>query len=575
MNSMPSKSLPLKHFAVFLSVFSTVVLCAPASAQSADVVYGNGRIYTVNDGLDWAQAMAIREGKFIRVGSMDEMRSVMTPATKVVDLKGRMVIPGIQDLHAHPVDAGQRELLQCGFPIGDTIDEIVKKLARCARETPPGQWVRGGMWPAEVLQPTVVPHRELLDQASLIHPIYIRTARGVLLNSKGLEALAISRDSTAPENGVIEKDEFGIPTGVLKGRAAQDAQHRIPPFSEEQNLQALRWSIAQMNKVGVTSVKDALAHDYSLKAYSALADAGQLTMRVTSSLAWKYAGTKATESERQAIAQRAVYQRDRHDPNFIKIVLDGIPPTRTAAMLDPYLPDQEHGDNYRGKLKHSVKQLQEDLIALDAQGLTVKIHATGDRALRESLDAFEAARHANGNSGLIHEVAHAEFIHPDDIPRFSELNVAAEMSPVIWYPSPLSIAAGKAVGEQRGKRIFPIKSLLEAGALVIYGSDWPSVAPDPSPWPGMEAMITRRNPSNNTGEQFWPEQAINLPQVIQIYTRNGAVAMKQEAQSGSFEVGKYADFIVLDRNLFDVPVTELSEVKVLLTVLEGKVVHEL
>ena len=232
-----------------------------------------------------------------------------------------------------------------------------------------------------------------------------------------------------------------------------------------------------------------------------------------------------------------------------------------------------YGDNFTGELIHTPKQLKQDVTQLDAEGLAVKIHATGDRSVRVSLDAFEAARLSNGNSRLIHEVAHAEFIHPDDIPRFCELNIAAEMSPVIWYPSPLPVAAGKALGVERAKQLFPVKSLLQTGALVIYGSDWPSVAPDPSPWPGIEAMVTRRDPYTNTGEQYWAEQAINLSQVIQIYTRNGAVAMQKEDVSGSIEVGKYADFIVLDRNLFEIPVTEVSMTEVLLTVFEGQVVH--
>ncbi len=564
----------MNHVFLIASIVLSLLLASSASSQSADVVYKNGRIYTVNDSQVWAEAMAIREGKFIHVGVMEEMTAFITPATEIIDLESRMAMPGINDLHAHPLDAGQKELLQCGFPITATIDEIVNKLEICAKNTPRGQWIRGGMWPAEFFQSDIVPHKSLLDRATNSHPVYVRTARGALFNSKGLEVLGVTSEGSAPASGAIEKDEAGEPTGWLRGEAASAVLHRIPAYSDSQNVQALQWSIPELNRVGVTSVKDALAHENSLRAYAALDKSGQLTMRVASSLAWKYAGTEATEEEKHAVTQRAGYHSERHDPNFIKIVLDGIPPMRTAAMLDPYVPDEIHGDAFTGESKHSPEQLKRDVIQLDARGLSIKIHATGDRALRESLDAFEAARQSNEDDGLIHEIAHAEFIHPDDIPRFRELNVAAEMSPVIWYPSPLSIAVGKAVGVERGKRIFPIKSLLQAGALVIYGSDWPSVAPDPSPWPGIEAMITRRDPYTNTGEQFWAEQAIELSQALQIYTRNGAVAMKKEAHSGSIEVGKYADFIVLDRNIFDIPITEVSEVKVLFTVFEGRVVFE-
>ena len=561
----------MKHILSILRIISVLLITPFAFSQSADVIYKNGKIYTVNEAHDWAEAMAISNGKFIHVGSMDEINNLISPATKVIDLEGSMVMPGINDLHAHPMDAGQKKLLECGFPITLPIDKIISRLKHCAKNTHEGQWIRGARWPAEFLQSTTVPHKSLLDKASRDHPVYIHLSHGALFNSKALEVLGITSDKPGPG---IEQDKHGGPSGVLKGNAFHGALKRIPAYSDSQNLEALRWSLAQLNKVGVTSVKEASAHGDTLKAYSTLDRSGQLTLRVASSLVWKYSTTEATEKEKKDIAQRAMYESERHDPNFIKIVLDGIPPMRTAAMLDPYVADDVHGDNFTGDLKHAPEQLKLDVTQLDAQGLTVKIHATGDRSLRVSLDAFEAARKLNNNNELIHEVAHAEFIHADDMSRFGKLNVAAEMSPVIWYPSPLSIAAGKAVGEVKGTRIYPVKSLLQAGALVIYGSDWPSVDPVPSPWPGLEAMVTRRNPHTNTREQFWPEQAIALTEAIQIYTQNGAVAMKKGTVSGSIETGKYADFIVLDRNLFDVPITSVSETKVLLTVFEGQVVHD-
>ena len=561
----------MRGISVISSLAALVLLSPCAYSQSADVVYKNGKIYTVNDSLNWAQAMAIRDGKFIHVGSMEEMETFITPATEVIDLKGRMVMPGINDLHAHPLVAGQQELLECGFPITQPIEEIVKTLQNCANRTPSGDWIRGSRWPVEFLQTDTVPEKSILDEVTTDHPLYVQTALGALFNSRALEALGITRASSAVGNGLVHKDDNSEPTGLLHGAAARDALARVPPYSDSQNTDALRWAILELNKVGVTSAKDALVHEYGLRAYKTLDESGQLTVKIASSLAWKHYRLDATDEEKESIEHRSVYRTDRHDPDFIKIILDGVPPVRTAAMLDPYVPDEKHGEDFTGKLMHSPEQLRQDVTQLDAQGLAVKIHSTGDRSVRVSLDAFEAARRTNDNNRQIHEVAHAEFIHPDDIPRFKELNVAAEMSPVIWYPSSLSIAAGRAGGGERGKHIFPVKSLLQAGALVIYGSDWPSVSHEPSPWPGMEAMVTRRNPYTNTGEQFWPEQAIALWQAIQIFTRNGAIAMKKGDVSGSIEVGKYADFIVLDRNIFDIPITELSEIKVLWTVFEGQV----
>ena len=254
-------------------------------------------------------------------------------------------------------------------------------------------------------------------------------------------------------------------------------------------------------------------------------------------------------------------------------MLDGIPPTRTSAMLEPYIPDELHGDKFLGKLIHSAEQLTEDMIYLDSRGLTVKIHATGDRAVRVSLDAIEAARNANKGSSMMHEISHAELIHPKDIPRFKELNVTAELSPILWYPTPLVEVMAQVIGEARANQFWPIKSLHDAGAHMIYGSDWPSVVPDSNPWPGIEAMVTRRDPYGVRPGVLWPEQAIDLETTLRIFTINGAIAGKHGDKTGSIEVGKSADFIVLDRNIFQVPADEISETKVLSTIVSGQVVY--
>ena len=297
-------------------------------------------------------------------------------------------------------------------------------------------------------------------------------------------------------------------------------------------------------------------------------------MKVKASLGWKMSWIDSAEQERKNIEQRADFRTDRLDPNFIKIMLDGTPPTRTAGMLEPYVADEAHGADFLGELIHAPEQLAEDLIYLDGLGLTVKIHATGDRAVRVSLDAFAAARAANGDSGLLHEVSHAELIHPDDRPRFKALNVIAELCPILWYPTPLVEWMATVIGEDRANQFWPIKSMQELGAHQIYGSDWPSVVPDPNPWPGIEAMVTRRDPYGVRPGALWPEQAIDLATALRIFTINGAVAGKQAERTGSIEVGKAADFIVLDRNLFAIPVEDIGDTQVLLTVLDGVPVYQ-
>ena len=209
---------------------------------------------------------------------------------------------------------------------------------------------------------------------------------------------------------------------------------------------------------------------------------------------------------------------------------------------------------------------------LDALGLTVKMHATGDAALRAGLDAIAAARKANGDSGLRHEIAHAELASPEDIARFKPLGAIAELSPILWYPSPLVQMMAEVIGRERANHFWPIKSMRDAGVLMVYGSDWPSVVPSPSPWPGIEAMVTRRDPYGKEPGALAPEQAIPLGDALAIFTRNGASALRLERETGSIEPGKSADLIVLDRNLFEIAPEEISETQVLETVFEGRVV---
>ena len=540
--------------------------------RAPDTVYTNGFVYTVNPQQATAEALAVRDGLISAVGSNEEVQALASARTRVVDLEGRMVMPGIHDMHVHSMEAGEKYNFQCAFPFTFTVAEIVEKVRQCAAETPPGEWIRGGQWAMELLESDTVPHRDILDAITREHPIYLgdSTVHAAWLNSPALAAMGIARDTPDPQGGVIMRDpQSGAPTGILIDNAAYNILKELPTYTDEQYQTALAWSIHEMNKVGVTTIKDALTDERGLKAYRGLDEGGRLTMKVSTSIAWKMIWTDYEKN----IRQRAQYATENVNTEFAKIMLDGVPPARTAAMLEPYLPDEQHGDSFTGKLIHSPETLTEDMIYLDGQGLTVKIHATGDRAVRVTLDAIEAARNANGDSGLMHEISHAELIHPDDLSRFSELNVIAEFSPILWYPSPLVKVMSGVLGEARAHRFWPTRSLLEAGAHIIYGSDWPSVVPDPNPWPGIEAMVTRRDPYGKVPGELWPEQAVDLKTALRIFTINGAVAGKQADRTGSIEAGKSADFIVLDRNLFAIPVADISDTQVLLTVVSGREVY--
>jgi len=544
--------------------------------QMASEAYLNGKIYTVDKNNTWAKAIAVADGKIIAVGSSADIAKHVDKNTKVFNLQSKMVMPGIHDMHAHPMQGGEKFKFQCSFPFTVTVDEIVTRLTECAAATPKGEWIRGGQWAMELMESKTVPHKKILDAITTEHPIYLgdSTVHGAWLNSKALEVLGINADTPDPDGGVIVREVNSTePTGILIDNAAYDVLKQIPIYSIEQYEIALHWAMQEMNKVGVTAVKDALADRNALIAYKNLDTSGRLTMKMSNSIGWKMAWTDTREKELESIEIRGDYATENIGTDFIKIMLDGIPPTRTAGMLDPYVADELHGDNFRGKLIHSPEQLTEDMVYLDGRGLTVKIHATGDRSVRVSLDAIEAAREANEDSNMMHEISHAELIHEDDIPRFKELNVAAELCPILWYPTPLVEVMAQVIGEDVAERFWPIKSLHEAGAHMIYGSDWPSVVPDPNPWPGVEAMVTRRDPYGIRPGVLWEEQAIDLETTIRIFTINGAVAGKHGDKTGSLEVGKSADFIILDRNIFNIPVEDISDTKILSTFVSGKEVY--
>ena len=551
---------------------------APATPaiHYADVIYRNAHIYTEDPGQPWAEALAVKDGVLLVVGTTADAQAVAGPATHIEDLQGRMVMPGIIDTHVHPMEGGRTELIECGFPFSLTLEQVLKRVQECAAAKPEGEWVRGGQWSAELLGTEQPPHKSMLDAIIPDQPVFLidSTVHIAWLNSKALEMLGITRDTPDPNGGTIVHDaKSGEPSGILLDKAAYEAMQHLPLYLPQQNEDAVLWSIAKLNAVGVTAMKDAQADRYTINAYSAAEQQGLLTMRIAASLPWKNSFTETPEQQQEDIATRGKLQSQLVSNNFIKMFLDGIPPARTAAFLEPYLADATHPNPDTGPLNFTPEELAADVTALDAQGLTIKIHSTGDRAVRVALDAFAAARQASGKTELRHEVAHAAAISDADLPRFAELNVTAEMSPIMWYPSPLITLMDTMVGNERLQKWWPIRSLLESGARVTYGSDWPAVSPSPSPWPGIEAMITRADPYGvNPGTQG-VDQAIDLAQALRIFTLAGAEALYLEDKTGSLAPGKMADFIVLDRQLFDIPPDQISDTRVLLTVFGGKEIY--
>ena len=550
----------------------------PATVDPADRVLRNGAIYTVNDALPWAEAVAIADGRFVAVGSDEEIDEFIGDGTEVTDLQGRMAMPGMFDIHIHPVDGAMAVLYDCSFSFTSTVEEILEHVAGCVAGAEAGEWVRGGQWAVGLATLDQSIDAGLLDTVAPDNPVFLMdsTVHNAWVNSLALERLSIGPDTPDPAGGSIVRDSEGMPIGILIDDAAYNAISTLPDYSPDQYEDALAWIVAMLNRYGVTGFKDAIAEAGALRAYSALDQSDRLNARVAASLIWKRAWIQSHEEHQLNIEQRDSYRSERVNPDFIKIFLDGIAPSRTAYMLEPYLPHDAFPTDFRGEPLHDSATLAEDVINFDAQGLTVKMHAVGDGALRQGLDAIEAARAANGPSGLRHEISHAGIMHADDIGRFAELGAIPELAPILWYPVPGVVEAQTAaIGRERAEFSFPIRSLVESGAEPAFGSDWPAVVPTPNPWPGIEALLTRRDPYlEDPQEAKWPEQAVDLETALEIVTINGARALKVADIAGSIDVGKSADLIVLDRNLFEIPAADIADTQVLTTILEGSTIYE-
>lgn len=574
--------LPRIHGALLCAVF----LCALSGCQkaaeistTADLVLRSGVIHTVNEDQPGAQALAVSGGEIVFVGSDEAVAGYVGPQTEVVELDGRLVLPGIIDAHLHPLGGAVKELYQCNFPFSADPAEVQATIAQCVAERPDAEWITGGQWDSAFFDNfDLASPRAFLDEVSGDAAVFLSDDSGHngWANSKALELAGITADTPDPTGGTITRAADGTPSGVLLETAQGLAYAVIPKPSEEQLVTAAKWFSDYANAYGITAAKAAAIEEDEMAGFVAADKMGELNVHMATSIRTPY-GHRVDALDYDEIDRiRDTYASEHVYTEFVKIFLDGVPtPARTAAMLDPYLPDDAHGDDFTGGDLHvGMETLAADLVELDRRGYTVKMHTAGDRSVQVALNAIKVARQSLGNNDKRHELAHAGYIHPDDIPRFAELNAVADLCPILWHPSPIIDAVISAVGEERGRQYWPTRDLLDANAPILAGSDWPSAVPDANPWPGVEAFVTRRDPRGSAEGALWPEQAISLEEAIEIYTIHGARAMKMEDRTGSIEAGKLADFIVLERNIFEIPIDEVADTKIHQTYFEGKLVYE-
>ena len=563
-----SQWLP-RAVALFITV-AAVAGCGrdKARTDAADLALTGGRIYTVDARRSWAEAVAIRGGRIVFVGSDEDAKAHIGPDTKVVELEGRLVLPGFQDAHIHPISAGL-EAQSCDLNGLETVEEYLVVIKRYADAHPDAAWITGGGWLMSAFGPGALASRKLLDGVVPDRPVYLSSADGhtVWVNTKALEVAGITKKTPDPPDGRIDREpKTGDAVGSLQEGASALVASKMPPVSDEQREAGLRYAVKYLNGFGITAIQDASVNEEDLRTYRKLDDAGDLTLHVIGSIWWeREQGVEQIEGMKRL---RSEYTKGHVDAGTVKIMQDGVMENYTAAMLEPYLIPSKS----RGIPMVDPENLKTAVTQLDADGFQVHFHAIGDAAIRQSLDAVEAARKANGDLGHRHHISHLQLIDAADIPRFRELGVVANFQP-LWayadeYITKLTIPF---LGPERSAHLYPIGSVQKSGATVAFGSDW-SVS-SPNPFEEMETAVTRLGALGETTEPFLPEEAITLPEAIAAFTINAAYTNRLDKDTGSIEAGKSADLVVLDRNLFEIPASEMSDVKALVTLFEGKPVH--
>lgn len=585
-----------------VTVAGLLLVCgayALAAGDHADTVYRNGWIYTVDAQSSTQEALAVTDGVITFVGSNADAAKFVGPGTAVVDLHGRMMMPGLVDGHLHPLSGGLK-LMSCSLNYEAlTVAQFQQRIQVClddTRDREPGGWLEVESWFQQNMLPagTEVTSADL-DVLKTDRPILVRSSFGhtTLANKKAMRLAGITAATPDPETGMIAHDADGKPNGIFEDAAQGLFDHLLQDPTEAELLAAGEASLRALNQQGVTSFLDASAERYDVAVYAALQRAGKLTARAHFAVLIDPETGRNPEAAVKTvldIAREFDQGPIRAEPTITvrnaKLFMDGViaAPSFTGVMLEPYRvnrgtaddPDWVSSDNTGPAPYFAADDLEALLLQLAAAGIGPHVHADGDGATRYTLDGFEAMRKEYSGADVRAAIAHVEIVNPDDFKRFAELDVIPVPSFQWGKPASDTIEGGKDyLGPERFHYTQPQGFLHEAGARVAYGSDWPVDALDE--WFGLKVGVTRTNAPDaapHYAGRLGEDPGLSRETVIRSITINSSYELHQDEATGSLEVGKLADLIVLDRNLFDIPGEDIANVEVLLTVVGGKVVYQ-
>lgn len=543
------------------------------SSTLPDAYIVTGSIHTMDEQNPEAEAFAVANGKITAVGSADHVRAAAGNVPMIRHHSA--VLPGLTDAHNHHAEAGKEDLFQLSFPATATLPQILDAVRDYAAGLAEGEWVVGGLWGSNLGgELSTAEALAGLDAASGGHPVLLTddSHHNKWANTEAMRLAGILDLDADPHGGKIIRDASGAPTGLLyEAAGAVVEQYRLSTVSLDAEFHARcsERGIEMLAEQGIVAFQDAAAGLHTLQGLAKLEADGRLKAWVVSSslINDNIFGNKIVGEE--LLSQAADYASEHHRPTWTKIFLDGVPPSRNAAFLHPYVADAEHGHDHLGATLMDLGELEGWLRTAAKYELGVKVHCTGDAAVRQVLDAVEAVR-ADGVQTPVH-LAHGQFVDPEDRPRLARLGVVAEISPFLWFPGVIPGALAEVLEDKTFAGIHPNRTLLDLGTHLAVGSDWP-VSESPNPWVAVSGLVTRQDPTGAFPGTLNAAEAITREEAVACVTSRGADAMGLGDVTGRIRVGNSADFVLLDRDPFEVPEGEIASTRAEATAFAGELV---
>ncbi len=555
----------LLFLAATIISFSSAAQTKPRPA--AELALVNGRIWTGDETAPWAEAIAIKGNQILRLGSSAAIKPLLSQQTKIIDLGGRLVAPGFNDAHTHFL-GGSLDLTEVNLNGARSLEQMQARVTAYARQHPDDVWLTGAGWEYSSFPSQRLPTRADLDAVVKDRPVYLRAYDGHTgwCNSKALELAGVTSATKFEGFGEIVRDSNGEPTGVLKEGAQALVRRLVPNPSQARKLDALRQGMQLAASLGITSIQNASGSADDLALYQELLSRGELTLRA--SVAFSLGRSLPEEKLRQMSALRNQYQGNvMLRASAVKFVLDGVIESHTAAMLDSYSDDPK----IKGEPAFTAETYNDLVNRCARAGFQIYTHAIGDRAVQMALDAYETIQRGLPKPDLRSRIEHIEVVSPTDIPRFAKLGVLASMEPIHADPDTIEVWS-RAVGIERVNRAFAWNELRQNGARLVFSSDWPATI-SVDPIRGLHNAVNRKTIEGKPANGWIPKQRITVEQALRAYTSAGAYASFEEKLKGKLKAGMLADIIVFSQDIFKIDSSKIHEMRVVLTVFDGKIVY--